>query len=87
MLYEVITDGYYEFTEGVEIRFFDKHEKLEAILTANYAKYWEEQALGMARDSVVMRNIITGEQLNTEELFWDRNKSLIYSKVFTKITT
>ncbi len=79
-------DGYYEFTEGVEIRFFDKHEKLEAILTANYAKYWEEQALGMARDSVVMRNIITGEQLNTEELFWDRNKSLIYSKVFTKIT-
>jgi hypothetical protein len=28
-----------------------------------------------------------GEKLNTEELFWDRNEQLIYSKKFVKLTT
>ena len=28
-----------------------------------------------------------GEQLNTEELYWDEKKETIYSEVFVKITT
>jgi LPS export ABC transporter protein LptC len=77
---------YYEFTQGIEIQFFNRNEEVESILTARYAKYWEDKKLGMARDSVVGRNIKSGENLNTEELFWDREKQIIYSKVFTKIT-
>jgi LPS export ABC transporter protein LptC len=77
---------YYEFTQGIELYFFDRNEELESILTARYAKYWEDKSLGMARDSVVGRNVKTGEQLNTEELYWDREKRLIYSNVFTKVT-
>jgi LPS export ABC transporter protein LptC len=78
--------SYYEFTKGIELHFFDRNEVLESIITARYAKYWEDKNLGMARDSVVGRNVKTGEQLNTEELFWDRKKRTIYSHVFTKIT-
>ncbi len=77
---------YYEFTQGVEINFFDRYERLESVVTSRYAKYWEEKNLGVARDSVVGRNVKTGEQLNTEELYWDREKQLIYSSVFSKIT-
>jgi LPS export ABC transporter protein LptC len=80
-------DGsYYEFTQGIELQFFDRNEELESVVTARYAKYWEDKNLGMARDSVVGRNVKTGEQLNTEELFWDREKKILYSHVFTKIT-
>jgi LPS export ABC transporter protein LptC len=77
---------YYEFPKGVEINFFDRNERLESVVTSRYAKYWEDKNLGVTRDSVVGRNIKSGEQINTEELFWDREKQIIYSKVFTKIT-
>jgi LPS export ABC transporter protein LptC len=78
--------SYYEFTKGIEMQFFDRNEQLESVVTARYAKYWEDKNLGLARDSVVGRNVRTGEQLNTEELYWDREKKIIYSNVFTKIT-
>jgi len=31
---------YYEFTDGIEIMFFNKDEKLESTITAGYGKYW-----------------------------------------------
>jgi len=78
--------SYYEFSQGIEIQFFDKTETLESIVTARHGLYYEDKNLGIASDSVVGRNITTGEQLNTEELFWDRENQKIYSNVFTKIT-
>lgn len=77
---------YYEFREGVEILFYNKKEILESTITARYGKYWEEKGLGYCRDSVVGKNVLSGEELNSEELYWDREKQLIYSTVFTKIT-
>ena len=77
---------FYEFGEGIEIQFFNKNETLESIVTARYGIYYEDKNLGIARDSVVCRNLKTGEQLNTEELYWDRENETIYSNVFTKIT-
>jgi LPS export ABC transporter protein LptC len=78
--------SYYEFNKGIEILFYDKNEELESIVTARHGMYYEDKNLGVASDSVVGRNIRTGEQLNTEELFWDRENKTIYSHVFTKIT-
>jgi len=40
-----------------------------------------------ARHNVVVENIEKGERLNTEELFWDRQKEFIYSNKFVKLTT
>ena len=78
--------SYYEFNKGIEILFFDKNEMLESIVTARHGLYYEDKNLGVASDSVVGTNIRTDEQLNTEELFWDRENRTIYSHVFTKIT-
>lgn len=78
--------SYYEFRKGIEIQFYDKNEELESLVTARHGMYYEDENLGVARDSVVAQNVITGEQLNTEELFWDRENQTIYSNVFTKIT-
>jgi len=75
-----------EFPEGIEVLFYNEEEQLESRITAGYAKQWEEQMLWKATDSVVAQNMLTGERLDTEELFWDEENKMIYSDVFTKIT-
>lgn len=75
-----------EFPEGIEVSFYNDDEVLESIIIAGYAKQWEEQMLWKATDSVVAKNVLTGERLDTEELFWDEKNKKIYSNVFTKIT-
>jgi LPS export ABC transporter protein LptC len=77
---------YYEFPKGIEVYFFDKNENLQSIITAKYCIYKDETQLWEARDSVVARNVQTGERIDTEQLFWDQPKKFIYSTVFTKIT-
>lgn len=75
-----------EFPEGIEVSFYNDQEVLESIIIAGYAKQWEEQMLWKATDSVIAKNVLTGERLDTEELFWDEKNKKIYSNVFTKIT-
>jgi LPS export ABC transporter protein LptC len=77
---------YYEFSGGIEVIFYDKESNPESMVTAGYAKYFEEKNLWEARDSVVAKNLKTYERLDTEQLFWDMNKKIVYSEVFTKIT-
>jgi LPS export ABC transporter protein LptC len=77
---------YYEFPAGVEVLFYDKLGQAESKVTAGYAIYYEEKKLWEARDSVVAKNLSTNEQLETEQLYWDLDKKLVYSIVFTKIT-
>jgi LPS export ABC transporter protein LptC len=84
--FDKVEEPYYEFPEGVEVIFYDEFEEVKSIITANYSIYYENPQLWEARDSVVARNIQTGEKLETEELFWDQVKKQIYSTVFTKIT-
>jgi LPS export ABC transporter protein LptC len=79
-------EPYREFPKGIEVLFFTDEELLESKITAGYAKQWEEQMLWKANDSVVAQNVLTGERLDTEELFWDEKNKRIYSNVFTKIT-
>ena len=74
------------FRKGIEVEFYNKEGVVESIITAGYAEHWEEQSLWKATDSVVARNILSGERLDTEELFWDEKNKRIYSNVFTKIT-
>ncbi len=77
---------YYEFPAGIDVIFYDKAENPDSHVTAGYAIYHDKKQLWEARDDVVAKSIKSGEQLNTEQLFWDMGKKLIYSTVFTKIT-
>jgi LPS export ABC transporter protein LptC len=79
-------EPYYEFPKGIEVYFYDANENIKSIITANYAIYKEKNQLWEARDSVVARNVLTGERIDTEQMFWSQPDKLIYSDVFTKIT-
>jgi len=78
--------SYLEFPKGLEVFFYDENEKIESQLSARYAIYHEADELWEAKDSVVVINA-KDEILNTEQLFWDENKKLIYTSKFVSITT
>ncbi|MFW5645346.1 MAG: LPS export ABC transporter periplasmic protein LptC [Bacteroidota bacterium] len=75
-----------EFPEGIHVKFYDDSMNIESEITANYAIYYQDDKLWEAKGNVVAHNIEKGK-LNTEVLFWDENKELIYSNTFSRIET
>lgn len=76
---------YLEFPKGVKIEDYDSTGNVKSYLTANYAIFYQKKEMGEARNNVVAINNITGEQLYTEQLYWDQKAELIYSNTFSKI--
>ena len=79
-------NSFLEFPKGLKVFFYDKNEIVESQLSAKYAIYHKEDQLWEAKDSVVVINA-NDEILNTEQLFWDEDKKLIYTSKFVSITT
>jgi LPS export ABC transporter protein LptC len=77
---------YSEFRSGIRVDFYDGHKESVASVTAKYAKYTDNKNLWELQDSVVAINE-AGEILETELLYWDQKKALIYTDRFVKITT
>lgn len=75
------------FPEGFTVFFYDSAMTLQTTITADYGISYEKKKLMEARHNVVVENKQKAERLNTEELFWDRNKAMIYSNQFVKLTT
>jgi LPS export ABC transporter protein LptC len=84
--YEKTEIPYSEFRSGINVLFHDGHEEPVASVTAKYAKYTDNKNLWELQDSVVAINE-AGEKLETELLFWEQKKALIYTDRFVKITT
>ena len=81
-----IEDPQRRFPKGIDVKFFDSFGKENTRLKANRAIQYVNQNLWHATGDVVVVNK-KGEQLNTEELYWDQAKEIIYSEVQVKITT
>jgi LPS export ABC transporter protein LptC len=80
-------DPYIEFPEGVHVVFYDSLKRVKSELQANYGISYEKRNIMEARGDVVVINHQKNERLNTEHLTWDRNKKIISSEVFVKVTT
>ncbi len=76
---------YIEFPRGIRIIDFDRSGKIESRLTANYAIYYQKDQLGEAKNNVVAIKETTGEELYTEQLFWDQKSETVYSNTFSRI--
>ena len=77
---------YADFSMGIEVSFYEEGiDDPSGKITAKFARYFEEEKLWEVRDSVVAIND-KGEILETELLFWDEKKELIYTEKFVRIT-
>ncbi|HBI81322.1 MAG TPA: LPS export ABC transporter periplasmic protein LptC [Bacteroidales bacterium] len=84
--YQFADEPHTVFPKGITVYTYDNELKQESSLTANYAIYYEKKMLWQAKNNVVAKNR-KGEQLYTEELYWDQNKHIIYTNVNVKINS
>ena len=76
---------YADFDEGIEVLFYEGEDKMIGEISAKFARYTESKGLWEVRENVVAINA-EGEKLETELLFWDENKDLIYTDNYVRIT-
>jgi len=74
-----------EWTEGVYVEYFDNSGNVTTVFSANYVYYTKTDELYRASGNVVVRNFDTGDELTTEELFWDEKKEEYYTEKFVTI--
>ena len=83
--YTDVKNPYTEFKLGIKVTFYDGHDYPIGTLTSRYAKYLEDKKLWELKDSVIAINE-KKEIVETELLYWDQNKELVYTDRFVKIT-
>lgn len=84
--YTLGNEPYREFRKGIKITTYqdDSLSRVDMVLTANYAIYYEKRELWEAKGDVVGRKF-DGKQLYTQQLFWDARTQKVYSNVDTKL--
>lgn len=84
--YTLAREPYREFRKGVKITTYkdDSLTTVDAVLTANYAIYYEKRELWEAKGDVVVEKS-DGKTLYTQQLFWNARTKKIYSNVDSKI--
>jgi LPS export ABC transporter protein LptC len=83
--YDNKEDPYTEFRSGIHVIFYDGKPEPVASVTSKYAKYTKTDNLWELKDSVVVIND-NKDMLETELLFWNQQKDLIYTDRFVKIS-
>lgn len=83
--YPSAKEPYMEMNEGLKAEFYDVNGEINSRLSANYGKRYERQKLIELRNNVHVHNKI-GEELESEELFWDQEGKRIFTDKFVKIT-
>lgn len=70
-----------EFPDGLKVEIYNKDGTITGRLTSKYALRKEDTGTFIVRDSVVWRSG-KGEQLETEELTWDKNTDKVHTSKF-----
>jgi len=75
---------YTEFRKGIRVFFHDGNPEPIASITCKYARYIEDKKLWELKDSVTAVNE-KNETLETELLYWDQEKDVVYTERFVRI--
>jgi len=78
-------NGDQDFPEGIYIEFFDELGVKTTSIKANQGYFSKEENKYTATGEVVVRNLESGEKLETEILHWERNKKSINTDRYVEI--
>ncbi|MCP4457155.1 MAG: LPS export ABC transporter periplasmic protein LptC [Cytophagales bacterium] len=84
---EVYENNNQEWKEGLFLQYYDNFGEVSSTFKSNYAFYDKKQNLYKGVGDVIVTNATTGDELNTEELFWDPQKKEFYTERFVTIHT
>ncbi len=86
--YKEAVEPYDEFPRGGYVEMFNDSLQLETTIFAKYAiHHMQPDEIWMATDSVVVHNLIKGQSLYTDTLYWDIKKHEIYTNSYVKVVT
>lgn len=80
--------GDIEWPEGTFVEYYDKAGvEITTMFSANYVYYTKETEIYRAEGNVIVRNYDTGDELTTEELFWDEKNEEYYTDKFVTLVS
>lgn len=71
--------AFVEFPRTLHVDFYNDTTKIESTVDALYARYKEYENKVFLRDSVVVINILKGDTLRTDELWWDQETEQFFT--------
>lgn len=81
-------EPYDEFPNGGLVEAYNDSLQLETTIFSKYAIHkMKPEELWIATDSVVVHNLLTGQSLYTDTLYWDMEKKEIYTHSYVEIVT
>ncbi|MCC8174488.1 MAG: LPS export ABC transporter periplasmic protein LptC [Odoribacter sp.] len=89
--YRITTPLFYQyenekdFPQGIHVISYNEEGEFEAEITSKYAKQLENENLWEARNDVVVINA-EGTKLETELLYWDMEKRIVYTDRYCRLT-
>lgn len=84
-IFDTVDTPYWDFPEGLHITTYTKEGEEEGDIRSDFAIYHVEKQLWELRKNVEAENQ-EGKTIETELLYWDQNKEVIYSDAFVKVT-
>ncbi len=83
---EFANPPYTELKNGVRAEIYDDSGRVTSVVTAGYARGYEQENNVILRDNVLIVNT-KGEQLSTNELIWNQQISKFFTEKPVKIVT
>ena len=77
-----------EFPKGFTAYIYDAGDTAPtSMIKGDYGVNYERKEMMYAKHNVMVRNLITDEMLETENLVWDQKKKKLYTGTLVKITS
>ncbi|WP_258102822.1 LPS export ABC transporter periplasmic protein LptC [Marinoscillum sp. MHG1-6] len=76
-----------EWPKGMYLEYLDHDGNLESTFKADYVYYTAEDDIYKGTGNVVVKNMETGDELTTEELFWSPKEEKFYTDRFVTIVS
>ena len=80
-------NGDKEFPQGLYLEYYNDSGTVISTLSADYCYYYHETDTWRVLRNVILKDLKTGQQLNTEELFWEPRKEMVHTSKFVRVET
>jgi len=76
-----------EYPQGIYLEFYEADGSMSATLQSNYCYHYSTENKYRVLGNVILKSFEDEDQLNTEELFWDPIKEIVYTDKFVRVET
>ena len=80
-------NGNQDFPEGFNIILYEKDGSEKSTIIADQGHYEKAENKYTATGNVIVKNVVSGDELRTEVLYWEPGKDMIHTDRYVEITS